>query len=126
VSCTLSHRHVKMLIDLVIVQREANKDRAVLFTGLNKNMRAEEHMYSATDVADLEDDTDDDLPLIELARRALGQARSNDPWRAIKSAAKLAEEAQDDERELSSLDQEGVLEVSPMFAMHCSSQFFKR
>lgn len=101
------------MIDFVIAQREANKDRAVLFSGLSKNLRAEEHMYSATDLADLEDDVDDDLPLIELARKSLLQARSNEPWRAIKPPAALVEESQDDEVDVSALDQEGVLEVSP-------------
>lgn len=100
------------------MQREASKVRESLFSssttaGNSKLMIAEEHIFSATDLADLDDDQDDDVPLIELARRSLQQARSNEPWTTIKpaDAADVAGEADDVHEDVASLDQEGLLHV---------------
>ena len=96
-------------------------------------MRAEEEMYSFTDIADLDDDIDDDVPLIELARQSLNQARSNEPWSAIKSASVLQEEEADEDVDVEPMDQDGILEVHVSFctmffnfvfdACFCSSYF---
>lgn len=63
-------------------QIEANKVRQELFEkdlGLPKSMKGEDVMLSAIDLANIDDDVDDDLTLMELARRAMMQAASNGP-----------------------------------------------
>lgn len=73
-------------------------------------MKAEEQIYSATDYANLDDDVDDDLTLIDLARRAMAQARSNAPWVPItNSPADDGDDEKDEETEV--VGQEVVLKV---------------
>lgn len=73
---------------------------------------AEDNLFSASDAADLDDDVDNNLPLIELARRALNQARSDGPWKAIKPAAVEEEEEEDVHDDVASLDQDDLLQVT--------------
>lgn len=102
------------------LQREASKVKDTLFAssksaaGNAKLMRAEEHIFSATDVADLDDDPDDDVPLIELARKSLQQARSNEPWKAIRpeaDAGDAAEDVDDLQQDVALLDQDKLMKV---------------
>jgi hypothetical protein len=72
-------------------------------------MKPEENMYSAADIANLDDDPDNDLPLFELGRRSLAQDRSDGPWSAIKNTV---EEEEDNEEQDECPIQDTLLQVS--------------
>lgn len=98
-----------------LIQREAVKDKESLFAnntkhGINKSLRPEDEPFSATDLADLDDNTDDDVPLVELAKRSVKQALNDGHWQAINPVTQKAAHDDCDDDDVP-LTQDRVLEV---------------
>lgn len=90
------------IIHNLFSQRNAMKMKSELFANSNKmgipmSMKPEEAPFSASDRADLDDNEDDDTPLIELARRSMQQAKKDGPWEAVNSDMAPADPAAPDD-----------------------------
>lgn len=101
-----------------MLQRAAVRDKADLFSksstlGLPQSFNSEDEPLSAADIAALDDDLDDNLTLVELARKVLRQARAGELWTAIHGDPE-PEEDEDaaEEQEKKGVDQDYLLQVS--------------
>lgn len=83
--------------------------------GIPKNMKPEENMFSAVDVANPDDDPDDNMTLMELGRRSLAQAHTDAQWIPIEDT--VDEHDIEDEEEDLDLGQDAILQVCFHLAM---------
>jgi len=92
------------------VQRTAVTEKETLFGKKNEyefiKELPPEDMFSATDLANLDDDTDDELTLIELARKCMSQARSSEPWKDVRP-----DSGSDMEEDVEDMDQQEFMQV---------------
>lgn len=105
------------------MQRDASKDKESLFSGKHTVKRPEENDLLETEQLELDDDIDDDLPLIEFARRSLKQARSDAPRTAIR-ASDGDDEHDDEDEDVMTLSQDGILQVRAFMYMNNHSLLY--
>lgn len=84
-----------------------------------KGLEPEEDLFTANDMAELDDDIDDDMTLVELARRSMSQARSSNPLKSIRSAANEGDLDIDDLEQADLLKVGCHVHVVTIFVMCC-------